>query len=98
MLLQVDFEISFKFAETTPVLLMTYLHPSRDATVRSPEQFSIEPQVPVSRFMDSFGNRCGRAVLPPGLVVFRNHAIVEDSGLPDLQVVNACLLYTSRCV
>jgi hypothetical protein len=89
MLLQVDFEISFTFAETTPVLLMTYLHPSRDATVRSPEQFSIEPQVPVSRFMDSFGNRCGRAVLPPGLVVFRNHAIIEDSGLPDLQVVNA---------
>lgn len=89
MLLQVDFEISFTFAESTPVVLMTFLHPSRDATLRSPEQFSIEPQVPVSRFMDGFGNRCGRAVLPPGLAVFRNHAIVEDSGLPDLQVVDA---------
>lgn len=89
MLLQVDFEISFTFAESTPVVLMTYLHPSRDATVRSPERFTIEPQVPVSRFIDGFGNRCGRAVLPAGLVVLRNHAVVEDCGLPDLQVPEA---------
>ena len=89
MLLQVDFEVSFTFLEPTPVVLMTYLHPSRDATVRSPEQFSIQPPVPVSRFMDGFGNRCGRAVVPSGMVVFRNHAIVEDNGLPDLQVLDA---------
>lgn len=89
MLLQVNFEISFTFAEATPVLLMTYLHPSRDATLRSPERFTIEPQVSVSRFMDGFGNRCGRAVVPGGMVVFRNHAIVEDCGLPDLQVLDA---------
>lgn len=89
MLLRVDFEISFTFPESTPVVLMTFLHPSRDATVRSPEQFSIEPSVPVSRFEDGFGNRCGRAVVPPGMVIFRNQATVEDSGLPDLQVFNA---------
>lgn len=89
MRIQVDFEISFTFAESTPVVLMTYLHPSRDSTVLSPERFTIEPTVPVSRFTDSFGNRCGRAVLPSGLVIFRNHAIVEDCGLPDLQVPDA---------
>lgn len=94
MRIQVDFEISFTFAESTPVVLMTYLHPSRDSTVLSPERFSIEPTVPVSRFTDSFGNRCGRAVLPAGLVIFRNHAIVEDCGLPDLQAPDArqCLV------
>lgn len=84
MLIQVDFEISFTFPESTPVILMMFLHPSRDATVRSAEQFSIQPSVPVSRFIDNFGNRCARAVVPPGFVIFRNHAIVEDSGLPDL--------------
>ena len=89
MLLQVDFEISFTFPESTPVVLMAFLHPSRDATVKSPEQFSIDPPVPVSRFIDGFGNRCGRAVLPAGMVVFRNHAIVEDCGLPDLQAPTA---------
>ena len=89
MLLQVDFEISFTFAESTPVVLMTYLHPSRDSTVRSPERFSIVPQVPVSQFIDGFGNRCGRAILPAGMVVLRNHCVVEDCGLPDLQVPDA---------
>lgn len=89
MLLQVDFEISFTFAESTPVVLMTYLHPSRDSTVRSPERFGIVPQVTVSRFIDGFGNRCGRAVLPAGMVVLRNHSVVEDCGLPDLQVPDA---------
>ncbi len=86
MLLQVEFEISFTFPEPTPVVLMAFLHPSRDSTIRSPEVFTVEPYVPVSRFMDLFGNRCGRAVMPPGMVVLRSHAIVADCGLPDLQV------------
>ena len=47
------------------------------------------PVVPVSGFIDSYGNRCGRAVAPPGFVTFRNQAIVEDCGLPDLQVWHA---------
>ena len=89
MLIQVDFEISFTFPESTPVVLMTWLHPSRDCTVRKPECFSINPVVPVAGFIDSYGNRCGRAVVPPGFVTFRNQAIVEDCGLPDLQVWNA---------
>ena len=89
MLIQVDFEIAVQFAESTPIVCMTFLHPSRDQTVRSPERFSIEPHVSVSRFLDSYGNRCGRAVVPPGTVVFRHHAVVEDCGLPDLQVFGA---------
>lgn len=89
MLLQVDFEISFTFPEPTPVILLMFLHPSRDQTVRSPEQFSIQPHVAVTRSIDGFGNRCGRAVVPPGMVVFRNHATVDDCGLPDLQAAHA---------
>lgn len=68
---------------------MTYLHPSRDATVQGEERFTIEPHVPVSKFIDNFGNRCGRAILPAGMVILRNHAIVEDCGLPDLQMMEA---------
>lgn len=89
MLIKVDFEISFTFPESTPVVLMTYLHPSRDSTVRKPECCTIDPVVPIFGFIDMFGNRCGRAVAPPGLVTFRNMAVVEDCGLPDLQVPNA---------
>ncbi len=85
MLIQVDFEMAFQFAESTPIVLLTFLHPSRDQAVRNPERFSIEPHVPVARFLDCYGNRCGRAVVPSGTVVFRHDAVLEDCGLPDLQ-------------
>jgi transglutaminase-like putative cysteine protease len=54
-------------------------------TVRKFEHLQIEPCVPIAEYYDTNGNRCGRAVVPAGRVVFRNDAIVEDCGLPDLQ-------------
>jgi len=89
MLIKVDFEIAFEFPEPTPIAMMMYLHPSRDPTVRSPERLTVTPSVAVSQFTDGFGNRCGRAFVPAGTVVFRNEAVVDDCGLPDLQVFHA---------
>ena len=89
MLIQVGFEIAFVFPEPTAMLLMLYLHPTRLPTVRVPEHLRVEPWVTVPDFFDSHGNRCGRAVVPAGRVVFRNSAVVEDCGLPDLQVRDA---------
>ena len=89
MQIRVDFEIAFEFPQPTPLVMMMLLHPSRDPTVRRAERLSIAPQVPISRFIDAFGNRCTRACVPAGYVTFRNEAIVEDCGLPDLQVLNA---------
>jgi transglutaminase-like putative cysteine protease len=89
MLIKVDFEIAFEFPEPTPIAMMMYLHPSRDPTVRSPERLTVTPSVAVSQFTDGFGNRCGRAFVPAGTVVLRNEAVVDDCGLPDLQVFHA---------
>jgi len=89
MLIKVGFEIAFEFPEPTPIAMMMYLHPSRDPTVRIPERLSLAPSVAVSQFTDGFGNRCGRAFVPAGTVVFRNEAVVDDCGLPDLQVSHA---------
>ena len=89
MLIKVGFEIAFVFPEPTAMLLMLYLHPTRLPTVRVPEHLRVEPWVTVPDFFDSHGNRCGRAVVPAGRVVFRNSAVVEDCGLPDLQVRDA---------
>ena len=43
----------------------------------------------IREYFDTYGNRCGRVVVPAGRVVFRNDAIVTDCGLPDLQIWNA---------
>ena len=88
-MIRVGYEVAFNSPAPTAMLLVLYLHPSRAATVCKPEWLRVEPQVSISEYIDSFGNRCGRVFVPAGRVVFRNDAIVDDCGLPDLQVWNA---------
>jgi transglutaminase-like putative cysteine protease len=68
---------------------MLSLHPLREPTIRKHEHLHADPPAPISHFFDNNGNRCSRAVAPAGHVKFRNEAIVEDCGLPDLQVRDA---------
>lgn len=89
MLLQVGYEISFQSPQPAPMLLMLYLHPSREPTTRRPDRLEILPSVPLSTYYDLYGNRCARLVAPAGKITFRNDALVEDCGLPDLQVPTA---------
>jgi len=89
MLIRVGCEIEFTFPEPTALILMLSLHPTRWPTIRQNENFKITPQVPMSMYFDLQGNRCYRAVVNSGRVRFSNSAIVEDCGLPDLQVPSA---------
>jgi transglutaminase-like putative cysteine protease len=89
MFIQVGFEIAFESPAAAPMLLMLYLHPSREFTTVRGDQLLIEPAVPLQTYFDGYGNRCSRMVAPPGRVRFWNEAIVEDCGLPDLQVPGA---------
>lgn len=83
MLIRIGYEIVFDLPVAVPMMLMLYTHPSRAGTIKKPEQFRIEPDIPVEEFIDSFGNRCGRIVAPAGQLRLWNDAIVEDSGQPD---------------
>jgi transglutaminase-like putative cysteine protease len=89
MLIKVGYEISFVSPQPAPMLLMLYLHPTRELTPRTPDRLQISPPVPVSEYYDLFGNRCGRIVAPAGRISIRNDALVEDCGLPDLQAPQA---------
>lgn len=50
----------------------------------SGEDLRVEPDLPVQYYLDSFGNHCGRLNAPAGAIHFRNSAVVQDSGEPDL--------------
>jgi transglutaminase-like putative cysteine protease len=89
MLIRAGFEAAFEFAKPTAVLLMAHVHPSRSQSIREPEQLRSQPEVVVSEYADSYGNRCGRTSVPAGRVVFRSDVLIEDDGLPDVQVWNA---------
>jgi len=81
--------MTLDFVKPTPVVLMPFIHPSGTASIRQPERLTVTPHVPVSEYRDGYGNRCGRAVVPAGGVTFRNDALVEDDGRPDVQVPDA---------
>ena len=83
MLIRVGFDIELKLAGPAEAFFALSIHPSRGDTVRKSEVLEIVPKVPIDHFVDWFGNQCGRASLPAGIVRFTNDAIVEDSGLPD---------------
>ncbi len=89
MLIRAGFEAAFEFAKPTAVLLMAHVHPSRSKSIREPDQLTITPQVTVSEYADTYGNRCSRASVPAGSVVFRSDVLIEDDGQPDVQVWNA---------
>ncbi len=67
------------------MILMLYLEPARDATVRRAGKLETDPAVEVQEFTDIFGNRCGRTFAPAGRITFRNDMVIEDPGQPDPQ-------------
>ncbi len=89
MLIRVGYDLGFDVPAPTPMLLVLFLHPSRYATTRRPDNLVTEPYVPITTYIDQFGNQVGRMVAPAGKLRIWNDVIVEDSGLPDPIVADA---------
>ena len=68
MLIRVGYEFLFDVPSPVPILLKLYLHPSQLEKVKKREELRIEPETAVEEFVDDFGNRVGRLVLPAGRV------------------------------
>ncbi len=68
------------------MVLMLNLHPSRLNSVRRAECLQTSPRVPLTSYIDLYGNQCARVFAPAGNMSFYNDAVVEDSGLPDPQM------------
>ena len=85
MYIKVDCDITLTFPEAAQVVLMLRLHPSLDQAVRRGNRLTVEPGVPVSDYLDGYGNRCARVFVPAGQARFRHDAVVEDDGRPDPQ-------------
>jgi transglutaminase-like putative cysteine protease len=83
MYIRIGFDIAFNLPAPAPMLLMLYTHPSRARDIVRPEVLKVEPNIPVERFTDSFGNRCGRIVAPAGLLRLTSDGVVQDSGKTD---------------
>lgn len=89
MHIRVGFEMALSFPQPTAVTLTLHVHPSRQSTLIAPEQFEVEPPLPTTHYIDSFGNRCDRLFVTSNRLTIRSSATVRDSGEYDPQVWNA---------
>ncbi|MEP6685622.1 MAG: transglutaminase family protein [Verrucomicrobiota bacterium] len=88
MLIKIGFDIAFRLAGPTPMVLMLFVHPSRRHDLRAEERLMVEPDLPVKFFTDMFGNACGRVFPQGGNVRFTLETLIEDSGKPDREVLD----------
>jgi transglutaminase-like putative cysteine protease len=83
VLIRVGYDIVFEHPQVTPIIAMLHLHPSCRAQIRRDEYLLVDPQVPLSHYLDGFGNRCSRLTSPAGPLRFWNDAVLEDDGRPE---------------
>lgn len=83
MLIRIGFDIGFEIPAPTPILLMLYVHPSREKDLQEPEQLKFDPPIPVDNFYDGFGNKVARIVAPAGKLRITHDTVIRDSGKPD---------------
>ena len=89
MLIRVGFELVYQFPQETPLILTVDVHHSRTADIVSNAFLATDPVVPISGYLDGFGNWCSRLVAPAGAVRITNGAVVRNSGLADPVVPEA---------
>lgn len=83
MLIRVGYEMSFEAEAELPMTMLLYVLPSRIPDLRQPDKLTLFPAVPMTEFLDCFGNRCVRILAPAGELRVCNDSVVEDSGVPE---------------
>src|SRR5438132_9419814 len=94
MLIRIGYDISFELANPTPLITMLYVHPSRRKDLQAAEEVTVEPNVPVHTYQDSFGNICGRLLAPAGTVRFT----LEDRKSTRLNSSHTVISYAVFCL
>jgi transglutaminase-like putative cysteine protease len=85
MLIDLGFDIALQLQSPNGLIAMLNVHPERQHDVVSGDAICVTPALPISDYVDVFGNRCLRVSVPPRVstVTLHNRAVVRDSGLPD---------------
>jgi transglutaminase-like putative cysteine protease len=89
MLIRLGYDIRFQIPWTTPFVTLLNVHPSREPDLLEADELQVEPEVPISSYLDSFGNRCARFECPPGNVRLYNSTLIQGSGELDPENLQA---------
>lgn len=89
MKIRIGYDIIFECFQPIPMILVLNVHPERAPDLLAPDVIRTDPVVPVSVYLDSYGNWCTRIVAPPPSIRIYSETTIEDSGLPDEVAPNA---------
>jgi transglutaminase-like putative cysteine protease len=83
MLIRLGYDLQFQIPATVAMVAVLNVHPSRTKDLLEPDEIMTEPQLPVTSYIDSFGNRCVRFVAPPGLLRLSGSTLIRNPDEPD---------------
>jgi transglutaminase-like putative cysteine protease len=83
MLIRLGYDIQFQIPATVAIVALLNVHPSRAGDLLEPDELKTEPDLKVTYYIDSFGNRCARFVAPPGSLRLSNSTLIRTSDEPD---------------
>lgn len=89
MRIRAGFEIIYECPAPTPMLLMLNVRPEREVDLETLDTVHIDTSAQIDSYLDGFGNRCSRVVLPVGRSVLSADFIIRDSGAPDPTLLDA---------
>lgn len=83
MQIRIGHELVFEVPQPTTMLLMLYVRPEVALSLQQPEGIVVEPAIPVESFVDWFGNRAARVIVPAGTTRIRYDNVVTVGGAPE---------------
>jgi transglutaminase-like putative cysteine protease len=83
MLIRLGYDIGFNIPAPVTIVGMLHVHPSREPDLLESDELKLDPAVPITSYIDTFGNRCSRFVAPTGHIRLTGSTMIEDSGLED---------------
>jgi len=81
VLIRIGYEIVLQCPQPTPMVLHLNVEPARIADLVQPDLLTTQPPVPLSQYVDGFGNCCTRLVAPAGRTLLHADGLIRDSGL-----------------
>jgi len=90
MQIRAGYELIYQFPMPTPMILALNIHHSRARDLIQPDHLITDPAVPVTAYRDKFDNWCSRLIAPPGRMRLSADAILQDVGVPEPTVPDAC--------
>jgi transglutaminase-like putative cysteine protease len=83
MFIRYGYEINIYCENPTPLVCLLSVHEDRAGDLIAPETTFTQPILPITTYMDMFGNKCRRLLAPAGDLTIWGDATIRDSGLPE---------------